>query len=135
MKIQIPRKIRTEDFASDDQAVAGKIGDMYNPNVDEVYQALNGGIDFDNLNRQKVDVTVQLNSTGALMVAPTVKTTVAGHISGLNVIRAVNLNSPGVFPTAAPWVSFSTNGNILTILNVTGLPVNSQYRLTLELIV
>ena len=135
MKIQIPRKIRTEDFESEDQAVAGKIGDMYNPNADEIYQVLNGRIDFDNLNRQKVDVLVQLDSAGALRALPSIKTTVAGRVSGLNLIRAVNIDNPGIFPTQAPWVSFTTNGNLLTISNVSGLQPNSQYRLTLELIV
>jgi hypothetical protein len=52
----------------------------------------------------------------------------------MSVVSASNQTNPGIYPTAAPFVSFTYSGDIVTILNITGLQANSQYSLTLELI-
>lgn len=136
MKIQTPRKLRAEDFKSDQQELIGKIGDIYNTFADEIYQALNKRLDnTDNLNRQFVDITVLTNSTGLLANQPQIKTTVSGKIRAVYVGNAINLTNPGTYPTSAPFVSFTINGNILTLLNVTGLQASSEYKLTLEFVV
>lgn len=134
-KIQIPRKLRAEDFKTDQQDMVSKLGDIYNTFVDEVYNTLNGRLDNTNLNRQYVDVDVLINSTGSLTSQPQIKTTVFGRVKAVYVGNAINLTNPGTYPTAAVGVSFTTNGNLLTLLSVTGLQANSQYKLTLELAV
>jgi uncharacterized protein YuzE len=134
-KLQIPKKIRIEDFASDYKELIEKISFVFNPFTDEVYQALNGNIDTSNLNRQIVDVSVQIDGSGKVVGQPQIKTTVSGKISGIVVINATNLVNPTTYPTNTPFVSYTTSGNILTILNITGLQNNSQYKLVLEIIV
>lgn len=133
--MQIPKKIRFEDFDADYKDVIEKIGFAFNPFSDEVYQLLNGNLDSTNLNRQIVNVSVQTDAAGALVNPPQIKVTVNGKVQGLNVINAVNQINPATYPTGAPFVSFTTSAKTLSILNVTGLQASSQYMLTLELIV
>ncbi len=134
MKIRIPEKLRTEDFPSDIQDSIGKIGKVYNQFTEQVFRALNGGIDFENLDRQLIDVDITTDSAGKLVNPPQVKLTNRSKVNGINCVNAINLVNPSIYPTGAPFVSFSTNSSILSILNVTGIPVSSQFRLTLELL-
>ena len=134
-KIQIPAKIRIEDFDAEDKDLVDKIGQTFNSFSDEVYQLVSGNLDMINLNRQLVEVDVQIDSLNKLVSQPQIKTTVNGRVRGVNVINSINQVNPYTYPTSTPGVSFTTNTNILTILNVTGLPASSQYKLTLELIV
>ncbi|NDE09880.1 MAG: hypothetical protein EBZ95_04850 [Chitinophagia bacterium] len=134
MKIRIPEKLRTEDFPTDIQDSIGKIGKIYNQFTDSVFRALNGNVDFDNLARQLVTIDITTDSSGKLVNPPQVKITNLIKVNGLNCINAINLVNPAIYPSTSPFVSFSINGQILSILNVSGIQVNSQYRLTLELL-
>lgn len=135
MKIQIPKKIRAEDFKSDQQEIVNKIGDIFNCFADEVYQVLDKRIDNDNLARQRVIVNVSMGPTGVLISQPQVRTTLYGKVAGVVVLSAINQTNPSVYPAGAPFISFTINGNILTILSITGLQANNEYKLALDLIV
>lgn len=134
-KIQIPAKIRVEDFDAEDKDLIEKIGGIYNSFIDDIYRLVDGGLDSYNINRQIVDIDVQTDAAGALINPPQIKITVNGKVRGLNVIAAVNQINSGTYPISAPFISFNTNTKTLSILNVTGLQPSSQYRLTLELVV
>lgn len=132
-KLQIPKKLRVEDFDQDDQALISKIAFVYNVFADEVYNTLNKNIDYDNLNRQFVTINVAIDNTGKLINPPQIKTLLNGRVRGLNVLNAINLIDSSIYPTTAPFISWTINSDILTILNITGLQNNSQYSLSLEL--
>ena len=132
-KLQIPKKLRVEDFDQDDQALISKIAFVYNVFADEVYNTLNKNIDYDNLNRQFVTISVSIDNTGKLINPPQIKTLLNGRVRGLNVLNAINLIDSSIYPTTAPFISWTINSDILTILNITGLQNNSQYSLSLEL--
>jgi hypothetical protein len=134
-RIQIPAKIRIEDFKSEEKDLISKIAEVYNPFIDNITQAVNGGLDITNLNRQIVDITIQTSNTGTLINPPQIKTTVIGKVRGINVLNALNTQNSAIFPTSSPFVGFGINGSILSILYVSGLQNNSEYRLTLELVV
>lgn len=134
-KIQQPKRIRIEDFKSEEKELIGKLSEMVTPFMDDVFQVLDGRIDFDNLNRQIVDLEVLIDAAGKVVNNPQIKTTFkTQRVRGLNVINAVNLANPSVYPTSLPMINFTVNGVIMTILNITGLQADSRYRLTLELI-
>lgn len=133
MKVSIPSRIRAEDFKPEEQEMIGKLSGTISGFLDDVYRALNKGIDFENLNRQIVDLDVTIDGSGRLVNSAQIKNLTAGRLKGLHVINAINLNNPGVYPTATPFVSWSINNNLINVLNVTGLQNSSQYRLTLEL--
>lgn len=133
--MSIPKKIRVEDFKSDYQEMISKLSYSISPFMDEVYNVLNNNIDFYNLNRQLVTLNVKMDALGALKELPKVKTTVSGKVRGISVINAINVNNTKVYPSSHPFCSFTINGDFLTILNISGLQANTEYQLTLELIV
>lgn len=135
MKIASPKRIRREDVKAEYgdlvEAIAGSVNDFN----DQVYAALNNGIDFNNLAQQRISLDLTTNATGQLINPPSIKFTVAGYkYIGNQVISAISLTNSNVYPTGQPFLSLTPNNNILTILNCTGLPVNSSFRLTVILI-
>lgn len=133
-KIEIPSKIRAENFDEKDRDVASKIGAVVNPFADQMYFVLQKGIDFENLNRQVVNITVTINSLGKVVNPPVIKTSLRSKVQLVYCGNAVCLNNNQQYPTSMPFVSFEINNNSLIIKNITGLQANSQYALTLELV-
>lgn len=134
MKIRIPEKLRTEDFDSEHQDTVGKIAKIYNQFTESVFRVLDGNIDFTNLSRQIVTIDITTDATGKLVNPPQIKLTIPGRVNGLNCISAINLVKSDVYPTSAPFISYSVGNSILTILNVSGIQNNSQFRLTIEVL-
>lgn len=134
-KIQTPTRIRIEDFSEENRELIQKIAFIYNSFSDGVYQTLSGGVDFENLNRQVLDITINIDASGKVVNNPQIKSTLKTvKVIGINVLNAINQVNSNIYPISSPFVSFTINNNIVTILNVTGLQPGSQYSLTLELI-
>lgn len=134
-KIEIPSKIRAENFGEENRAVASGIGAVYNQFVDQLYFLLQGNIDFENLNRQLADVTVTINGAGKIINPPAIRPTLRSKTRAIYCGKAICLTDNQTFPLTAPFVSFEiANNNTLLITNVTGLQPNTQYLLTLELV-
>lgn len=134
MKIQIPKKLRAEDFDSNSQDLINKIAFIYNPFADEVFQTLDHGVDYNNLNRQISQVTINIDASGVLINAPSIKLTLKTKVLGINVINATNQVNTNTYPVSSPFISWSLSGGLLNILHVSGLQNSSTYILTLELI-
>lgn len=133
-KIEVPPKIRAEDYAAEDQELINKIGSVYNNFADQVYQQLTGGIDYENLKRQIVNLDITTDAAGKAVNPPSIRYTVVGRLRGINVLNAVNLVNSNIYPLSHPFVSWTINGALVVVLNVSGLQPSSQYRLTIELI-
>ena len=133
-KIELPKKIRTEDFKSEDSDLIGKIGFVYNSFVDQVFQILDGNLDYDNFKRQIVTLEVTADSSGKIINPPSIKYSLNSKLKGINVLNAINLVNTNTYPTSHPFVSWSLNGSLVMVLNISGLQASSQYRLTVELI-
>lgn len=132
-RIQIPKKFRTEDFGPDEQKIADQLAGVYNDFADQVYQTLTKGIDYENLRRQVTVLTVNIDKNGLVAQTPEIKLNILNRVLGVQVLNATNVNNAAIYPTTAPWISWSINSNILRILNITGLPVSSQWQLTLDI--
>lgn len=132
-RIQIPKKLRSEDFKADQQELVDKLAFVINDAFDSFYQTLSKGVDYENLRRQLTTLTVTIDKTGKVAQTPEIKLNVLGRVLGVQVLNAVNVDNINIYPTTSPFVSFSTNSNILRILNITGLPVSSQWSLTLDI--
>lgn len=134
-KIQIPKKIRIEDFDEKYQDLIQSIAYCFNPFSDEVYKTLSGNVDYSNLNRQIVTpLDLTLNASGQLINPPNIKYTLTTKLKGITVLNVQNLVNSNTYPLSQPFISWTINGQIITILNISGLQPGSQYRLTLELI-
>lgn len=135
MKIASPKRIRKEDVKSDYADIVESIGSVINDFNDQVYQALNNGIDFNNLNQQLVTIDLTTNASGALVNPPQIKyNLVRGKFQGTMVINSKSLINSNSYPTSAVQLQTAINGSLVTILNATGLPVSSSFRLTVILI-
>lgn len=133
-KIEIPKRLRAEDYSNEYKALISKLSITFTPFMDSVYRVLNGGIDFENLNQQIDDVVIITDSAGLAINPPKIKKKVSGRIRGSIVVNAVNMLNPNVFPVSAPFVQTIDANDIITIQHVGGLQPNSQYRLTIQFI-
>jgi hypothetical protein len=132
--IQIPKKIRAEDFKDEDRDMASKIGAIYNEWVDNLYFLLQKKLDFNNLNRQVVDIVVTLDGSGNVSNPPTVRLSLTSKPKLVYCGNAVCLTNNLSSPTGQPFVTWALNNNTLVIQKVTNLQANSQYQLSLEII-
>lgn len=133
-KIEIPSKIRAENFAEKDREVANKIGGIYNQFVDQIYTILLNNLGFDNLNRQLVQVTVTLDATGTLVNPPAVKLAIKGKVKLVYCGGATCLTDNLTYPTGTPFITGTMNNNTFIIQRVTNLQANTQYSLSLEIV-
>jgi len=132
-RIEIPSKIRAENFKDEDREVVKGIASIYNQFVDQIYGLLQKKVDFDNLNRELVTVTVTIDASGKIANPPAIKYTISKP-RGIVCVGATCLTSNALTPTSTPFVTPQIGTGIISILSVTGLQPNSQYSLVLELI-
>lgn len=132
-KLQGPKHIEVTKAKITPEEVVSTVGYSFNSFADDVYNAMNGRLNFDNLNQKINILTVQVDSTGTPLQEFILKFTVQ-NLQGLNVIRAIDTvdNSP---PTAAPFITYNViSANTIKITNITGLKANTKYNLTVEVI-
>lgn len=131
--IDTVKRIKTDEFKKEDREVAERIGNIYNYFAEQVTNVLNGNIDFSNLQRSVITLTVIVDANGT----PTNTLQFSNNIGlqGVQVIRAVNTTNRVNFVTGQPFVSFTSEGTgVYTIENIKGLNPNENYTLTIELI-
>ncbi len=127
------KRIIKEDFPEEYQELIDKLAFAINPFLEQVSDAFNKKINNDNLTREVVSITVE-NVSGNLRTPVQFKTTLKDKLLGFNIIRAENLTNSSIYPTNAPFISWTINENIISVKKVTGIQDNNKYRLTLEVI-
>lgn len=129
------KRLFTDDFPKDSQAVIEKLCNYVNPNTEYVYTALNNQLSFaDNFNATQKSFNVTVDASGT----PTSNTIIQLNVinntipkaSGSLVIRAQNLTNSNIYPTGGVFLSFSQNGSVVTLTNVAGLPANNNFNIT-----
>lgn len=104
----------------------------FNSLAEDLSNAFNKNITVDdNLNMQYKQLEVTLNGSGIPTITTEFKSTLRNKSRGVIIVRAENLTNPSVFPTNAPFITFSEEQQVITINHITGLPANNKYRLTL----
>ena len=129
MKLNNVTQINEEDFDKDDQNVAGKIGNILNPFMQQLVEIADGRIDFENRveNYREIEMTVDAN--GVPTLNDKIKTG-KGSIRGITVIAAFNLTNSSGYATQQPWISYQPiSGGIIQVSKITGLLPNQKYRL------
>lgn len=127
------KRIVVEDYAKEDQDTVTKLAFSLNPLVDELSNAFNKNIDFDNLNQQYSTFTVTVDGTGKPTSQLQIKYELKTRMKGIHVISAQNLTDT-TYPTAAPFISWSFASNLITVNNIAGLPANKQFQLSVVII-
>jgi hypothetical protein len=128
-KINSFRRISSSDYAGENAQMVESLASSLNPFMREVTDAINGGLDFENLNQNILEIEVTVDSLGV----PLNKQWNVGKasVSGFNVINARNLVNTGSYPTGVPFISFTPTGsNVININNISNLPANTKFLLT-----
>lgn len=130
MKLNNFKRLTVEEFPVDMQPTIEKISFALNPFLEQVVNAFNKNIDFDNLNQEVLEFTVITTSDARPTTTLELKSNLRTKVKGYVVIRAQNEDPNGPPPTSTPLVSFSQNDVNVRITGVTGLVVGNKYRLT-----
>ena len=131
MKLNNIKRIRSEDFSQDDYELVSKLSFALNPFLEQISTIFNKNIDFDNLNQEVINLTVEVDANGSPKTQTQIKSNLKSKVRGMVCIRAQNLENDGTYPTNTPFITFNQASNLLTVLNVTGIPANKRYALTL----
>lgn len=133
-KLSDIRRIIPEDFSSEDREIAEKIGGSYNEFADELYQVVNGQLDFDNMARRKISVEVIFNTDGTLRNAITINSGLAS-VNMLYLGKVTNIANPNAKLISSPFLDWTHLGNgQVKLLYGIGFTAGIKYRLTLELV-
>lgn len=135
-KLSDIRRIIPEDV--DEEAtpkeVVETVAGSYNEFADEIYQVINGQLDFDNLARSKVSVDITFDPTGK----PVGNVSIVSNLSSVSMVhvgKVQNVTNSAVKFTQAPYIDWTLQGNgIIKINYAIGFIAGNKYRLVLELI-
>lgn len=127
------RRLTEEGNFNDEQRqVIGYIASSFNHHIEQIINVVNGNLDFTNLKSKLVQFEVTVDSNGV----PTTKTQFRSSVGaiGSQTISALNLTNAAIYPTSAPFVTFSSLGTGgYEIKHVAGLQANNKYQIILKL--
>jgi hypothetical protein len=136
--MQIPgyKRINIVDYTADQQALVEKLASTLNIGIDNVYLALNNRLTFaDNFSATQKTLTVTVDSAGKPTQSLSFPLNTANNqqprIIGTQIISATNNTYSSVYPTAAPFISYTQSGNTININHIAGLPANNEFALTI----
>lgn len=125
------KRITVEEFAAEDRPLIEKIAFPINSFFEQVRNALNKNIDFNNLNQEIIKLDVIVESNGVPNTLTRFKSNLKTGVQGLICIAAINRSNASTRPTGAPFITFAQNENLVTIQHITGLQSGEKYGLTL----
>lgn len=127
-KLSSYSRINSTDYSADEQPIVEKLGGNINGNFDPVYSALSNRLTFeDNFLCTVREIEVTLGANGVPLQRTSFSLSNNLPVKGLQVLNVTNKTSATVFPTGAPFISYSQNANLLYIDHITGLVANNRY--------
>lgn len=135
-KLSDIRRIIPEDVSEDSSPVdvVEAIADSYNEFADELYQVINGQLDFDNLARAKVSLDISFDAAGKPVGNVSIVTKLS-FVSMLYIGKIQNLTNAAERFTQVPYIDWSYQGNGVVKINYgVGFLPGKKYRVTLELV-
>jgi len=136
MKLPWFKRLYEKDFDEEYQQLVSDLAATINTSFENVYLALSNRLSFtDNFSSNIIDVNIEVDSNGVITSGNTFKInklsdTNITRVLGLQVINASNLSNNGEFPTGTPFISFRQSEDSIFINNITGLPKNTKFRIT-----
>jgi hypothetical protein len=127
----IPEDVDTKATPVD---IVETVAGSYNEFADEIYQVVNGQLDFENLARAMISLEISFDSTGKPVGNSSISSRLS-YVSMLHVGKVQNVTSPATRITQIPYIDWSLQGNGVIKINYgVGFVAGNKYRLTLELI-
>lgn len=127
------KRILADDFPEDDREFASQFGEIYNFTIENITNAINGQLNYDNLSKELVEITITVDANGTPTTSPDFIASV--NMVGSTVIRAVNLLNFANYVQSHPFITYTrVQGEKYRIQNITGLNPDEKYQLLIELI-
>lgn len=117
------RLLKKEDFDGKDQKLIDQLAFPINNFMQQVVNVLKNGIDYSNLNQQIVTFTISVDANGAPVSPVAFKNTLSTKVIGMVCISAINVSSTLRSPNATPFMTFTSNGNLISITNIAGVGI------------
>lgn len=135
-KLSDIRRIIPEDVDKNSTPVdiMETVAGSYNEFADEIYQVVNGQLDFDNLARSKVSIDISFDANGNPIGNSSIGSGLA-FVSMLHIGKVQNISNTSIKLTQVPYIDWSYQGGGIVKINYgIGFTAGTKYRLTLELI-
>ena len=132
-KLDNVKRVVKEDYEAKYHGLIDKLAFVLNSFMEQVTNEVNGNLDFANLKQDAVTVKFTVNASGVPDGSGLLRTAVASP-TGFQVIKVVNVDNPTtVFATTQPFISFTsgTSSGVVKIINISGLPANTAFNLTI----
>lgn len=129
MKLQSVR-IKTNDFPEDQKQLADTLGGILNPFIDKLVQGFNKNFTVDdNLPFEFKTLDIEVDIDGSPTKNQLINTRLI-NLKGYICINVLSMEG-ATLPSSAVSLFTQTNGNLVTINKITGLPDGVPYRLVL----
>jgi len=110
------------------------IAGSYNEFADEIYQVVNGQLDFDNLARSKVIIDITFNQNGSPVGNSSIFSNLA-TVSMIHIGKVQNITNSAARLAQTPYIDWTLQGEGIIKINYgVGFIAGAKYRLVLELI-
>lgn len=131
MRLPSYKRLIKQDYKEEDRDLVDRLSVSLNIGIETLYNLANHRISLaDNIQADIRTFDIKVGPTGTPVGGITnLSFTNVITATGATVERAVAQNQ-GIFPTAAPFLSFTQNGKSIDINNVAGLPENQIFTLT-----
>lgn len=126
------KSLQSSDFDKQYEDLINKLALILNNDIQGLFNTLNRNTSLaNNILCTVKDVPVVVDGNGNTTNTANFAIDIPNmRVRGCTVIKAINTGNSNVFPTGAPFVSFTPGTQQVTINNVTGLQAGAQYTLT-----
>lgn len=134
MKIAGYKRVRKEDFPQEFQSVIESLSGTINDGIEQINTALQGRLDFkNNFYGDTKEIDIEVDSSGIPVSETVILKSFSTKTQGMQVVQATNLTNSSVYPTAAPFITFTDRQTGVLINHIAGLPANNIFRLKVEI--
>lgn len=121
------RRLNPQDVDPDDQSVVETLGYTLNPFMQEVADAINGNLDFDNLNFEILTFDISVDSEGKPIQTNKIAVNKTNPL-GIDVIRIINKQNPTNLSDSSPFIHFTPLGNgFVRMDKIIGIQPNDKH--------
>ena len=99
------KRIAKEDFPQEDHALIEKLAFPLNSHMEQVRNALNKSINFDNLAQELIPLRVQTGGNSKPLNTLTFKSNLLNKVQGILVVSASVVSNNLAYPEQAPFIS------------------------------
>lgn len=132
--MQLPsfKRLIKQDYKESDRDLVDRLSVSLNIGIETLYNLANHRISLgDNIQADVRTFEIKVGPTGTPVGGITnLSFTNVITAIGAQVIQAKSSQNAAIYPTAAPFISFTQNGKSIDINNVAGLPANQTFALT-----